>query len=290
MALSQGIIFGLLVMLLWGLAKVIIKPAINRIGPYYALLYEQVIVVISIITFSLFYAAPYVPSREILIMIAAIAVIGAIPIYFLFKAMSVGKVSLVAPIANSSSLLTVFLSYIFYREILSGRQLIAVFLLIIGVLLISFRYSEIRRLRLSRKIIPGAKFAFITMIGWGLYFFLIKPIIVELGPVLSAMYLETGILIVLSVIFFIDVFRSKSAAKPGKAFFYVFFGGITTAAGVLFFNMGVEKSGVSIMYPLASSSLLVTVLASVIFLKERIELNQKIAIFLILLGIILISL
>ncbi|PIN86602.1 hypothetical protein COV19_03730 [Candidatus Woesearchaeota archaeon CG10_big_fil_rev_8_21_14_0_10_44_13] len=289
MALTTGIIFGLLVMFFWGISKVIINPAIKRIGPCYALFYEQVFVVLPLIIFSLFYTKMYIPSQGTMIRITIAVIAGAIPIYFYFKAMEIGKVSLVTPIANSASIITVFLSYLLYKEVLATPQIAAVMLLIAGVLLISFRYSELKRLKFSRTTIPGAKFAFITMVGWGIYFFLIKPIILEIGPLLSAVYLETGIFLIISLAFIFKSMKSRSIEGFNGVGIYVFFGGLTTAAGSLFFNLAVEKSAVSLIYPLANSSLLITAIASYIFLKERIELNQKIAIFLILLGIILIS-
>ncbi|MFC1755406.1 EamA family transporter, partial [Thermoproteota archaeon] len=119
----------------------------------------------------------------------AALVIGSAAIYFYFRAMHKGKVSLVAPIAHASSLLTVILSFMFYGEKLSTTQYIAVILLIIGVILLSFRYSELKKLKLSKRLIPGAEFALLTMLGWGLYFFLIKPVIVTLGPLLAVLYL-----------------------------------------------------------------------------------------------------
>lgn len=290
MALTTSIILGLFVMVLFGSAKVIIKPAINRIGPYNSLFYEQIFVAFPLLAFSFFYADPYIPSKKILMLLIAAVIIGAIPIYAFFKAMSIGKVSLVTPIASSSSIITVFLSYTFYKESLSITQIFAVFLLIIGVLLVSFRYSKIRRLMSSGKLIPGAKFAFITMLGWGLYFAIIKPIVMEIGPVLSAAYLETGIFAIIAVFFFIGALKNRSMTKPGKARIYILFGGITTAIGSLLFNVSIEKAPVSLIYPIVNSSLLITSIASYIFLRERIELNQKIAILMILAGIVLISL
>lgn len=289
MALTTGIIFGLLVMFLWGISKVIIRPAISRIGPFYSLFYEQFFVILSLAMPLLFYVKPYVPPQGIMLRIAVAVVVGTIPIYFFFRAMDIGKMSLVTPIANSSSIITILLSYLFYKEILTSKQVFAVVLLITGVILISFRYSEIRKLRFSRKLISGAEFALITMVGWGFYFSLIKPIVVELGPMLSVLYLEGGIFTILLAIFIISCIKNGAVVKPGRSLPYVFFGGFTTALGALFFNMAIRNSAVSLIYPLANSSLLVTVIASYIFLKERIEFNQKIAIFLVSIGIILVS-
>ncbi|MFC1732274.1 DMT family transporter [candidate division KSB1 bacterium] len=285
----EGIIFGLAAMFFWGISKVILKPALTRIGPYPALVYQYLVTSVFLILVSIPLVDLVKPSKAILPNFIAALFIGAAAIYFYFRALHKGKVSLVSPIAHSSVLITVILSYIFYREILQGKNMIAVILLIIGVVVISFRYSEIKKLRMSKTIVLGAEFAFLTMLGWGLYFFLIKPIVVELGALLAVLYLELGITFLILLPFIFGIIKKKKLISPGTAKPYLLFAGITVALGSLSFNYGIEKAAVSIIYPVANSALLITVIGSYIFLKERVETNQYIATFIILLGLVLVS-
>jgi transporter family protein len=282
--LNTSILFGLLTMFLWGISKVIVRPAIKKIGPYYALFYEHIVVAIVLSIFCLPFVDIVIPTGKILIYLIAAIIIGALAIYLFFKSIDQGKVSISAPIAQSSVILTILLSFIFYGESLSGMQMIAIILLIIGVILVSFRYHEIMKLNFSRTI-PGAKLALLTLVGWGIYFFLIKPIVVNLGPLLSVWYLETGmaVLIAIPVIF-------KGIKNPGKTIIYPLFSGTFVAIGSLSFNLGIEKMAVSLFYPIVNSSVFITAIFSRIFLKEKLDINQKIAIFLIILGLVLISL
>lgn len=280
---STSILFGLMAMFFWGISKVIVKPAIKKIGPYYALFYEHLIVAIVLSIFCIPFVDIVIPTGKILMYLIAAIIIGALAIYFFFRSMDQGKVSLSAPIAQSSVILTVILSFIFYGESLSNMQLVAIILLILGVILVSFRYSEIARLDFSRTI-PGARLALLTLVGWGIYFFLIKPIVIALGPLLSVWYLETGVSVLIAI-----PLMFRGLKNPGKAIVYPLFSGTFVALGSLSFNLGIEKMAVSLFYPIVNSSVLVTVLCSWIFLKEKLDINQKIAIFLILLGLILIS-
>lgn len=275
-------------MFFWGISKVILKPALNKIGPYPSLVYQYLVTSCLLIIFTIPFVDYIIPSKEIFVKFILAVVIGTLAIYFFFKALYKGKVSLVAPIAHSSALITVILSYFFYNELLQGRRLVAVALLIVGVVLVSFRYSDLKKLKFSGKTIVGAKFALLTMLGWGVYFFLIKPIIVELGPILAVVYLETAITILIVLPFLYKIIRRDKITYPGSAKSYLFFAGLTVALGSLFFNLGVAKNAVSIIYPIANSALLITVLGSYIFLKERVETNQYIATFVILIGLILV--
>ncbi|MCX6707257.1 MAG: EamA family transporter [Candidatus Woesearchaeota archaeon] len=281
---STSILFGLMAMFFWGISKVIAKPAIKRIGPYHALFYEHLVVAIVLSICCIPFVDIAIPTGNTLLLLIAAIIIGALAIYLFFKSIDQGKVSLSTPIAQSSVILTVVLSFIFYGETLSGMQLIAIILLIIGVILVSFKYSEIVKLNFSRTI-PGARLALLTLVGWGIYFFLIKPIVIALGPLLSVWYLETGmsILIAIPLLF-------KGIKNPGKTMIYPLFSGTFVALGSLSFNLGIEKMAVSLFYPIVNSSVFITAICSRIFLREKIDINQKIAIFLIILGLVLISL
>lgn len=289
MALTIGIIFGLLSMFFYGIEKVIIKKPIDKIGPYFSLIYQQIFVSIILLAFACFIGKLSFPGKGILFLILFAAFVGFFGIYYLYKGIGVGKLSIVLPIANSFPILTVLLSYYFYREKLGINQIAAIIIIFIGMLVISFRYSEIRRIKLTKRIFPGVGYAFVTFLCWGLYFFLIKPVVLALNPITATAYLETSILL-FGLLFFWGKTKGDWIMFSSKGtLFYCFLAGIGVAFGALFFNLGIKNEPVSIITPIANSSLLVSVLASRIFLKERIELNQKIAIFLILAGIILIS-
>ena len=283
MAITQGIIFGLITMLGWGAAKVIVRPAIRRLGPYNALFYEHIVVALALILISAPFISPFVPGTRILALLAGAIIIGSLAIYSLFRAFDKGKVSVTSPIAQSATIITVVLSYFIYNESLSLLQIFAVILLIIGVIFVSFKYSDIRKLRL-KSTVPGAGFAALTMLGWGLYFFMIKPVVVELGPLLSVVYLEVGISVLIAV-----PLLFRKVRLPDRSVVYTLFSGIAVALAAWSFNMGIQRAPVSIVHPVANSSVLITVLLSAVFLRERIDSNQKIAICLIIAGLVLVS-
>ncbi len=283
MVLQQGLIFAIITLLGWGASKVVVKPAIRSMGPYNALFYEHLFVALALALFSSPFIDLVMPGTGILLLLAGAMIVGALAVYSLFRAFDIGKLSITAPIAQSATIFTVLLSYFIYEEQVSLLQALAIVLLIIGVIMISFRYSDLKRIRVSRAA-PGAGFAALTMVGWGLYYFMIKPVVIELGPLLSVVYLEVGILVMIALPLLLG-----KARVPDRTVCWTFFSGILVALAAWAFNMGIMRAPVSIIHPVANSSVLVTVLLSRLFLKERIETNQKAAIFLIITGLIFIS-
>lgn len=283
MALAEGILFGLIVMFLWSFTKVVVKPAITKIGPYYSLFYEHLIVAAALAIFIMPSTGLAIPSQKMILLILISALVGAFSIYFMFRAIGEGKVSVVSPIMQSSSVVTVFLAFLIYKEPVSADKIMFIIMLIFGIILLSFRYSDIRKMHIS-KAVPGIGFALLSMVGGGIYYLLVKPVVMDLGPMLSTLYLEACISLVIAV-----PLIWKGIKNPGKAVIYTFFSGSAVAAASLLFNKGIEVAPLSIIYPLASSYPVLTAVWSYIFLKERIELNQKIAILIIIASIIMIA-
>jgi drug/metabolite transporter (DMT)-like permease len=66
--------------------------------------------------------------------------------------------------------------------------------------------------------------------------------------------------------------------------------GVLAAIASVSFNLGISMELVAIVAPVSTCSMIVTVILSKIFLKEKVEPNQIIAIFMIFGGILLLAL
>ncbi|AFK22627.1 EamA family transporter [Pyrococcus sp. ST04] len=75
------------------------------------------------------------PTRE-LIFLTLSGLAGALSWFFYFKAIKLGKVSIVAPIDRMSVALAVLLAWIFLGEEITVRSVIGVLLIITGVILL----------------------------------------------------------------------------------------------------------------------------------------------------------
>lgn len=287
MSLSTGVLFGLLVMIGWGVHKLFAKKLINRIGSYSGLIYTNSTIVALVVLYCLITGTFAVPTSNTILLILIISVLGAFGVFFLYKAMEIGKLSIVVPVSHSYSALIVLLAFIFFGERLNALQLTAIILTIIGTLLISFKYSELKKIKLKYAS-KGVPYAIATTLLWGIVYFLIRLVVDELGPFVTSLYFETIILVLL---FLPAVFGFMKLKKPDKKAAQLFlFSGIFAGIGAIAYNAGVKYGLVSIVGPLSGASLMVTVILSYFFLKERIELNQKIAVLMIFAAIVMLAL
>jgi uncharacterized membrane protein len=271
--------------LFWGISKIFIKKPIITIGHENSLVYSYIFVSFPLLAYLFVTNRFIMPAGNALYLLLLTGLVGAIAIYALFEGFEIGKVSILYTVAHTSIIITLLLSFIFYSERLTNLQWLSVIILITGVALISLKWSEIKHIR-HPKFVKGFKYAAMTAIGWGIFFFFMKKNVASLGPIAASAYAETLIFLFLALF----VILRGNLKHPGKSIYPCFVTGVATALGSMFFALAVSTEAVSIIYPITNASVLVTALGSYIFLKERLEHNQKLAIFIILLGLILISL
>jgi uncharacterized membrane protein len=229
-----------------------------------------------------------IPKEVILVMII-LGFFGYLAYAFYVKGVEVGKVSVIAPIAHSSVIITVLLSVFFFKEALKSLQIIAMIIIIIGVILVSFKYSELKKAR-KQHLVKGLGFALLATLGWGFVFFFWKIPLSYTSPFLVALYVEFFVFIfgLLSVISFKKKIFAPKIDKSVWIFAIVV--GVLVGSGSLFYTLGINLEFVSLIIPMASAAPFVTVVSSMLILKEKLEFNQIIAVVLIIIGLVAISL
>lgn len=283
MGYELGILFGILSMLGFGLSNAISQKLVRKIGELSSIVFQAFVTLF--ILFPLFFIYPINFSFSIYYIGIAlvIALMGVIPLFTFYKALKLGKVGIVVPIANSSPITTVVLSVIFLNEVLSVTQTFSIIMIVLGVILVSLKLSGLKK----NNIAAGVPYALVTSVMWGVYFFLSKFPVDVLGPTFTAAITQLGI-------FF---FTAAYAAKENKlalkissdAVKYAVITGVALAAGVAAYDIGITLANVSIVASLASASPLVAALYARIFYKEKLEKLQYLALLMIAGGVILLS-
>ena len=283
MNLGLGIFFSVLALIGWGVHDMLIKKTVDEVGVLSSTLYRN-----SIIALILFFAAlPFissVPSLNTFLLLFIISVIGTTGFLCFGKALGQSKVSLISPLAHSAVIISVILAMIFLKESLSTLQVFAIISIILGTILVSFEDHKIFRLKFGR-LVKGAPYALVTIVCWGFYYFLIKFPIEEIGVFLTGFYTELFLLIFMIIAAFI---KKPVLPKKSSIPFFILFG-VIGALGIICQNLGLAFGLVSISAPIVFASPLSAAIFARIFLKEKIEHHQKIAIFLIILGIVLVA-
>lgn len=282
----MGIFFAVIAMLGYGLGNALAKVPVQKIGSERTIFYRNVMVSILLFVIFLFFSHSATFSVKYILIAFLIAVIGYMPLLFFYKALNIGKVGLVSPVANSSMAFTVLFSIIFFHESISFGQAGAIILIILGIILISLDPRDLKNSKLL-KISSGLPYALITSLLWGLVFFLWKIPVNILGPILTSLVIEFGTMIC-SVVYIYIV--KKDFQRPNnKILKYILFMSLGGALGTLFFNMGIEKANVSIVSPIASGAPLIAALYARLAFKEKLSKLQYLAIIMIILGVILVS-
>ncbi len=282
MGYETGILFGILSMLGFGLSNAISQKLVRKAGEINAMVYQTLVTVIILFPVFFLYPLDFSFSLYYAGIALIVSLIGVIPFFAFYKALNIGKIGVVVPVSNSASLLTVALSMIFLNEVLTSVQMLAISAIILGVILISFRPSDLKK----RNVAAGVPYALAASFFWGVYYFLLKFPIAVLGALFTAALTQLGIL------FFTALYGLKSGrltAVSGASIKYIVITGIALTVAVTAFNIGISTASTSIVMPLAFSGPLVSTVYARIFYKERLEPLQYLALLMIVGGIVLLS-
>jgi len=159
--------------------------------------------------------------------------------------------------------------------------------IIMGTILISVSFRDFKNSHLFQKS-SGIYYAIIAALGWGLYFFLIRIPVMQMGAVLTSYLEETMMLIIVSLIL---IFKKEKFILPKwQPLKPVIIIGFLSAAGVLAYYQGIKIYSLSIMTAFSAAGPLIVCLYGGLVYKERLQLKQYISIVMIVSGIIVLAL
>ncbi|MEM3421529.1 MAG: DMT family transporter [Candidatus Hadarchaeum sp.] len=284
MNISSGVLFGLVAMLSWGIADFFAARAIRRAGVFKTLVWGQAVGLLVLIAVA-FLVGLAVPSFYLVIIILLAGFLNVVACLAFYHGLQVGKVSIVSPVSASWVVVTVILSLAFLGENLSRSQAIGVVLTISGVFLTSFKFRDLLKLRL-RNLATGAQFAAISMVAWGVHYIFIDVLVAELGWFLPVLLVKA--VTVFSLLMY-SGFANRDISYPRSFVPMVVVVGILEATAFTAYGAGVASEFTAIVAPVAATFPVVTILLARIFFKEMVEINQKIGICAVLVGLVLLS-
>jgi uncharacterized membrane protein len=285
MALTLGILFGIIAMLGWGVADFFVAKAVRKTNVLKAFVWNQIVGLTLIFLVFLFYFKFPVISFSTVIIILIAGFLGVISNFAFYKGLQVGNVSIISPISASAAAITVILSLIFLNEALSTLQVIGVILAILGAALTSFKFHDLIRLRL-KNIATGVEYAIVAMLGWGVLFVLVDVLVSKLGWFLPILFIKT---IIVFMLLTYSTTTKKNISFPKNAALFVILIGVLESAAFLAMGAGVSSEYTAIVAPVAFAFPAVTIILARIFFKEILEINQKIGIVSVLAGLVLLS-
>ncbi|TAK95878.1 DMT family transporter [Patescibacteria group bacterium] len=280
MEISQGVIFGLLAMIGFGMNSALSRVPAQKIGALKTMFYRGVGATSLLFILLVFVFPEGVTLRGILVAVA-VAIFAYFPMMLFYKGMHYGKVGVITPIANSSALITTLLAVIFLGERLNAWQWTSGLSVVAGVILISLNFRDLKNSQLT-KLTSGVPFALAACIGWGVTFFLFKFPVSLVGPIMTSFIVEVVMLLMCAV----QMWQAKETfALPGGFGKYIISMAIFSFIATLAYNYGIKSTAVSIVIMLYMANPLVAMIYANLAYKERLSVQQYISVGLIVMGL-----
>lgn len=204
-----------------------------------------------------------------------------------FKALSLGDVNKVAPIDKSSTILSVLIAIICFSETDHlVLKLIGTALIGIGTYLMIEKKSTQAEQKGNRKWIVyavcSAVFAALTSI-------LAKIGITGVESNLGTAIRTVVVLIMAWFIVFVKGKQSQFKSLDKRELVFIILSGIATGASWLCYYYAIQNGVVSVVVPIDKMSILVTVIFSFLFLKEKISKKAVFGLTVMLLGTLIMA-
>jgi drug/metabolite transporter (DMT)-like permease len=223
--------------------------------------------------------------KDILLTLG-LGIAGYLPVLTFTHGIKISRIGIVAPIAGTSPLITVLLSFFILNTPIHFLQWLAIVVVIganvvMSVDLKNWRNSTIMQLS------SGIPFAIIASLGWGCFYFFLVYSARSLGPWLSAFLVEAGVTLAAGIHLLLSAKRIPFKEAVSKS---VLANSLLICAGTVAYTIGVLYYNVSIVAALSNSTAIVSALLATYVFHEHLTSKEKLAAFAMLASIVVITL
>ena len=275
------IFFAILAAIFSGLTTVFAKVGVSKANSTLVSGLRTIVIMIFSILFFLFLGNGFKNiDLKTIIFIVLSGITTALLWICYFKALSLADVSMVTPIDKLSIVLTLILSSIFFKEKITIIKVISMICMIGGTFLMVNNDKENKE---NNWII----FAFLTAVFTSLATILGKMGINNINPNLGTMLRTIVILVIIWGVIIIKKEYIDIRKITKKNILFIILSGISTGISWLFYFMSLKDGEVSIVFPVEKLSAAVSILISIIFLKEKLDKKGMLGFISIILGTLL---
>jgi len=283
MSVLVSILFGVSAMLGFGFADFLAKAILVKANALQTVFISQVIGSILYIGLTLVYDLA-TPDRSLLFLSAVSGCLSAIVLFAFYKALSLGKASVVSPLTSCLTVVAVVLSLFVLSERLTIIQIFIIASVFLGTLLTAFERRDTRSGSSNLSILFVLVVVFLGGGNTILQKWVAESVHYLLGFTLSRLSM-LGLLACL--IPFIG--STQPLPRPSGMYKKMALLGLIDVSAFFAWFMGLREGFVAIVTPIALSSSAVTIILAHIFLNERVLFHQRLGIGIIILGVALLS-
>ncbi len=268
-------------LLAYGSMGTVSKKAIASIGRHRAIAYSYIVLVALLfgcaLALGLSISLPEALVFAYVIQIAA----GALGSISEYKALHLGKASVIVPVSRMASVLVLGASIAFLSETPGVFQIIGALLIVAAALIVA--RDEGGKLSLM----PWMPYLAVSILCRAYYYTSIKGFVLALGPLQASLFLEAGIA---AFIITSHILRGKSLSlpKPAIAAAPAAAAGCLLFAGSALYSTSVASIGAGLTSAIYSGTPVVNTVLAYFLLGERLDGQKYAAIALMVLGLAMI--
>jgi drug/metabolite transporter (DMT)-like permease len=284
--MDDGFVLGTLSAVAWGTADVLVTYLGRRGGFFKTLLLTQIFGVVMLVVVALSLDDLPGPSAAQLLALVALGPVAVAAYAGFYKALELGPIAIVSPIASANGAVVVLLAVLVLGESLTWMQALGC-LLVLGFIVLAAREPDGERREDEGR--SGIRLALIASIAFGGYLFVLATMSDELGwlvPILVARSVTVAIVASVAV--------ARPALVRGTLGRVGVLGcvaaGLLDASGYLVYNRGAEIGEVAITSAAASAYPVIPILVGLFALRERIAWHQLVGVGGVLCGMVVLSL
>lgn len=205
-----------------------------------------------------------------------------------FRALQIGDVNRVVPIDKSSTILTIILAFIFFREEISALKLVCVVLITIGT------YMMITKKEISQDEQDKTKGSH----GW-LFYVVLSAVFASLTSILGKVGIEeinsnlgtairTAVVLIMAwIVVFVTGKQHTIKHIEKNELGFICLSGLATGSSWLCYYKALQDGLASVVVPIDKLSIVVTIAFSYIVFKERLTIKSFAGLVLIIAGTLL---
>jgi drug/metabolite transporter (DMT)-like permease len=273
--MSSGVVLGAGAALCWGVADVAIALLARRASFASVALVVQVASVVMFVAIAAAVGdAPDLSAGQWLAVVA-LGPVGAATYLAFYKALQLGPIAIVSPIASANGALVVVLAVVLLGDTLTATQGVGAFVVICCVVLAAVEVGE--RVPATTGDGDGVKLAVVATVLFGGYLFSLAALAEPLGWLMPILLTRAAGLPVLAVIVFRRRERPWQLLGP-RPLALACVVGCLEGAGYLLFNRGAEIGQAALTSAAAATYPLVPIAFGLVLLRERLRPHQAVGV------------
>lgn len=287
MGAASDLFFGLATAFGYGTSDFVARQASQRAGHVRVLFYLEVIGFVLLAPIAFLFERGGWAWSDTLFLVLGLGVLNTVASVFLYRAFEYGVLSVVSPIASSYPAATAALAILFLDEFPGPLATLGIVSVLAGLLLLS-RAGAHPSNAPPRDARVGVISAFLAFAGYGVFYFALKYVVAEVGPVtVTALVRLVGVVLLLGLqaTGAVRVLGLPRSLWPSLAAM-----GVLDSLAFVAFNLGILGGNVAIVSTLSGLFSAVTVGLAVVVLHERLTRTQLVGVLAIFAGVVLIAL